>query len=312
MNTILVTAYESPDLDGTACAIAYGEFLTKKGDDVIIGLFGTPHREAQFVFKTFNIPKPQAAEKILTDETKVIILDASELAGINKNIKPANVIKIIDHRKVNDTEKFPNATAQIELVGSCATLIAEKFANEHIEISEGSAALLYSAIVSNTVNFLANVTTERDRKMADWLLTKVKLPDNYIHDMFAAKSQFTKPLKEVFVDDFATFMFAQKTLGIAQLEIVDGEKFVNNNRDEIQKSLNQLKNEQRLDYIFLTTIDVEKGGNTFVVVDEGTKVLLEKGLLISFMGNIAKRPGGVMMRKTLTPILKELLERNII
>lgn len=52
---ILVTSLQNPDLDGTACALAYAEFLNKKGYDAIAGIFGVPHREAQFVLDKFNI-----------------------------------------------------------------------------------------------------------------------------------------------------------------------------------------------------------------------------------------------------------------
>jgi inorganic pyrophosphatase/exopolyphosphatase len=306
-HTIIVTAYENPDLDGTACACAYSEFLNKNGRHVQTGLFGTPHREAQFVIDMFHIPQPDPAEKFINEKTTYILLDASEIAGIAKTIKPEQVVEIIDHRKVTEIEKFPNAKAQIELVGSCATLIAEKFAESKTEISEHAAVLLYSAIVSNTVNFLANVTTDRDRKMAEWLQTKCTIPSTYTHDMFAAKSHFTKPIKQVLDDDFATFIFAGKHIGIAQLEIVDGGKFVHERKDEIITALSELKREQTLDYIFLTCVDVEKGGNTIVVIDTNTKELLEKALLVSFIGDVAKRQG-VMMRKTITPLLKAVLE----
>ena len=308
---ILLTGYVTPDLDGVACAIAYEEYLTQKGKNVQVAFFGKPQKEAQFVLDTFSIPQPLNAEQLLREDMNVILLDASDVSGIAKEIRPEQVIEVIDHRKINEVEKFPNAKIHIELVGSCATLIAEKFAKDTIAISENAAALLYSAIVSNTVNFLAGVTTDRDREMSAWLSEQITLPTNYIHAMFAAKSEFSKPLKEVFEDVFAVFTFNEKKLGIVQLEIIDGEKFVNNNRDAIQKALTSLQKEHLLDFIFLTVIDVEKGGNTFYTIDDLTSQLLEKGLLVTFMGNIAKRPG-VIMRKTMTPRLKDVLEKGLV
>lgn len=35
---VLIASYECPDLDGTACAFAYAEFLHKKGEQVIVAL----------------------------------------------------------------------------------------------------------------------------------------------------------------------------------------------------------------------------------------------------------------------------------
>lgn len=191
---IIVTGYSNPDLDGIASTIAYGELLKKQGKNARVALFGTPHREAQFVFKTFDIDKPAQAENILSQEDKLILVDASDLRGISNLIDPKQVIEIIDHRKINQADKFPNAKIQIELVGSCATLIAEKFFKEKVIITSSSAALLYSAIISNTVNFQANITTDRDKKMSYRLVRQFNLPKGYTHKMFVAKSVFNKGL----------------------------------------------------------------------------------------------------------------------
>lgn len=304
----LATAYSNPDLDGTACAFAYTEYLQKKGNkDAICALFGTAHREAQFVFRTFNIPTPQDAEKLLEADTKVIILDASDLRGISNKINPSQVVEIIDHRRIHSADSFPKAKVQIELVGSAATLIAEKFYTDKIEVSPDSAALLYSAIISNTVNFQANVTTDRDKLMAEWLQTNFTIPANYIHDMFADKSRFVKPLKETIEDDFASFEFANKQVGIAQLEIVEVDKFIQNNRQELEESLQKLKQERSLDYIFLTAIDLIQATNTFFATEADSQELVSKAIKVIFNNNIAVKKG-IMMRKTIAPLIKEVLE----
>ncbi|MBU1000825.1 DHH family phosphoesterase [Patescibacteria group bacterium] len=307
---IIITGYSNPDLDGTASAIAYAELLKKQGKNTTAALFGIPHREAEFVFKTFNIDKPAQAENILNQEDKLILVDASDLRGISNLIDLKQVIEVIDHRKVNQADKFPNAKIQIELVGSCATLIAEKFFTKKIIITSSSAALLYSAIISNTVNFQANVTTERDKKMCNWLVGQFDLPKDYVHKMFVAKSVFGKPLKKVFSDDFATFEFRSKLLGIAQLEIVNTDDFINKNKDEIQKILTEIKEERNLDLIFLSVINLEKIKNTFIVIDESSKKLLEQALNVRFENNISHQEG-IMMRKTIVPMVKELLISNM-
>jgi manganese-dependent inorganic pyrophosphatase len=308
-NSIIVTGYESPDLDGVACAVGYAEFLSKKGKEAIAVTFGNLQREAEFVLRTTNSIFPPKGEELLENDTPVILVDASDLVGISKKIDPQQVIEIFDHRMINDAEKFSNATKHIEAVGSCATLIADRFFAEDIPISEGAAIALYAAIISNTINFNASVTTDRDRKMAAWLNEKASVPANFIHSMFAYKSQITKPLKDVFDQTIAHFIFNNQKIVIVQIELIDAENFVRNNLKEISRVLEVYKHAENADFVFLTSIDVEKGGNIFVVTDDETKVLLEKALVVSFMGYIAKR-SGIIMRKTITPILKQLLEQN--
>lgn len=307
MVKLLVTTYKDPDLDGTACAFGYAEFLNKNNKNAIAAVFWTPHRESQFVLKEFNIPDLRNAESLINNINWIIIVDASDLRGLSNQIQPEKVIEVIDHRKSHEAHNFPNAKIQIELVGSAATLIAEKFYLNKIAISKEAAALLFSAIISNTINFQANVTTKRDHEMSDWLQTKFHLPVDYIHKMFLDKSQFRKTLKETLIDDFATFHFNNQNLGIAQLEIINVNNFIKENSLEIKRILEELKKEKWVELIFLTCIDLENACNQIIVVDKSTENLVKEALKITFKNGISKR-NGIIMRKEIVPLIKEILE----
>ncbi|MFZ3077735.1 MAG: DHHA2 domain-containing protein [Candidatus Aenigmatarchaeota archaeon] len=302
MKRIIITSYDTMDLDGSSCVFAYAELLRKQGKDATAAIFETLKKEAEFVFRKFNIPPLEDANKIVKD-SDVILVDASDLK-ISSKIKPEQVVEIIDHRKIHEAHKFPNAKVQIELVGAAATMVAEKFYNSKFEPSKESAILLYSAIVSNTINFQANVTSERDRKMADWLKSRVSLPKDYTHELFAAKSEFDKPLKEIFMEYFSSPVFGKMKFGIVQLEIVDVEEFVSENMKQIEETLSEIKEEQKVDKTFLTCIDVEKGFNIFVAFDADVRKIIEEVLEVKFAGNAAKR-NGIIMRKEIVPLLKE-------
>ncbi len=302
MSFALVIPYSNPDLDGTACAEAYAEYLNKQGENSKAAVFGTPHREAQYVLEKIE-EQPKDASDLVDDAEDVIIVDASDLRGISNRVNPENVTEIVDHRKEHHADQFPNADAQIELVGAAATLIAEKFHKNNIDISEESAILLYGAIISNTMNFQANVTTERDKKMAKWLQKQVEVEPDFGRKMFEHKSEFNEPIKEVFLGDFSTVTYNQEDIGIAQLEIVDVNQFVEQNRAEIQEALEEIKEEQSLDYIFLTCADLEDGFNHFVTIDTETTNLLSEALNVEFSENEAIRQD-VLLRKEIIPKLK--------
>ncbi len=154
------------------------------------------------------------------------------------------------------------------------------------------------------------MTTERDRQMADWLKFRFILPPSYIEEMFAAKSQFTKPLIDVFLDEFAVFSGAGYRLVIVQLEIVRAFEFVNKNLAEIKNILAKLKLENHLNFIFLSCIDVREGCNEIVVVDDQTKRLLQDVLEVKFENGIGKREE-VIMRKEILPLLMERFNSKI-
>ncbi len=305
---ILVATYPSPDLDGFACSVAYTELLQKNGKDAHEGIFGTPHDEAQFVCDYLQYDPPSSLDN--TDNfNQIILVDCSELNGLHKSIKPKGVIEIVDHRMQNDADQFPNAMIQIEKVGSAATLIAEKFATQNTRPSKESAMLLYSAIVSNTLNFKATVTTERDRKMAQWIHNMIDIPDDYIHQMFMSKSINLEgqKLQDRIQSDFAWFNIADKKVSIIQLEIVGTETLVSKHRSEIIEASKHALKEFELNFAFASLIDLEKGYNLFVTDHQPSQKLLTHIFDVKFHNNVAKRDG-LIMRKEITPLIKIALE----
>jgi manganese-dependent inorganic pyrophosphatase len=308
MNDILITSYQSPDLDGFACAYAYTEFLNKAGTMAVLGINGQPHEEAWFLLNKYSIPY-QNQNLNPADFNRIILVDASELNGIDPRINPNQVVEIMDHRKINEMDKFKNAKVQIELVGSAATLIAERFIRENIEVSRSSAILLYGAIVSNTLNFQANVTTDRDRQAAEYLAKVFQPEPNFALEMFKAKSHITKEnLQGRIEHDFASFDFGKK-LGIGQLEMIDAESFIIELKTEVLEILNHLKQKENLDLIFLSVIDLNHNQNVFVTDDKATQELLATIFNLTFTSNIAQR-AGLIMRKETTPLIKENLKRS--
>ncbi len=304
MDPIVVTSYTEPDLDGFSCAVAYAEFLRKTGVPAVVRFFGEPHVEAKYLVEKFglNITEDKSA-----DLARVALVDASELRDLDKFIKPENVVEIIDHRKVNDASLFKNAKIQIEFVGSAATLIAEKFHAKGIEISTVAATLLYGAIVSNTLNFRAKVTTDRDRQMAAWLDEKLKFDQAFIDEMFLAKSDVAgEKLKERIIADFAWFSFGGRKIGFAQLEIVDAHGVALNREEEILDILVDIKESEHLDDIFISLIDLGGFCNLFITASPALRSTLAEVLHIEFDGALAIQ-SGFIMRKELVPLLRERL-----
>lgn len=306
MAQIITTSYKNADLDGVACALAYAEFLKKHEKKAKAEIAGNPHKEAKFVLDKLGISTGFEMPEVVPSDCQIIFLDASDIESLPNGIEAKQVIEVIDHRQFNDVERFSNAKIQLELVGACATLIAEKFFNTNTDISAESAALLYTAIVSNTLNFKGSVTTDRDIQMAKWLKEKVSIPENLEVEMFEYKSNLNQPIKDVLVSDFKTFDLNGKKVSIAQLEILDKNDYIKNNFFEIQECLKELKQQFNLDNIFLNFIDLEKGANVFVANDKDTQELVEKVLGVKFENNLATS-NQMWLRKQIYPLIKNIL-----
>lgn len=310
MKPILVTCYVNPDLDGIAGAIAYGEFLQKTGKDALVGIIGEPHDEAKYILDRFGFEYPQTI-KNADNFNEVILVDASDLNGLEGKVSAEKVVEIIDHRKVHEADKFPKAKAQIELVGAAATLVAEKFMKNNVDISKESATLVYGAIISNTLNFKGSVTTDRDKIVAKWLNKVAKLPEDFWKDLFIAKSDLSgNKLAERIEGDFAWFVMGDKKVGIAQVEMIGAKKLVDERSGEIVQVLEKIKKEMSLDFIFQNTIELDDVKNFFVVQDPETQKLLEKVLKVQFTGVVAEQPN-LIMRKQIVPLLKQEIENYL-
>lgn len=308
MKPILITGYVNPDLDAVAGTFAYSEFLNKTGKNSVVGLIGEPHDEAKYILNTYNIKKPQILSNV-DDFDEVILVDASDLIGIEGKIDPEKVIEIIDHRKVHEADKFPNAKVQIELVGSASTLVAEKFIKNNIEISKESATLLCGAITSNTLNFKGGVTTDRDRVAFEYLNNIAQLPPNFSNELFKAKSDLTgDKLKERILGDLAWFNMGNKKVGIAQIEMVGAKDLIEDRLNDILKILEEIKEEMGLDFIFQNTIELDECKNYFIANNNEAQKILEEILSIKFNGTVAEKPN-LIMRKQIVPLLKERLEK---
>jgi manganese-dependent inorganic pyrophosphatase len=286
------------------------ELLRAQGKDAKAVVFGTPSLEARWITQTFGIAMPPDGSANLANAASVMIVDVSDPRELAEELPPTLITEIIDHRTVVYTNDFANAKAiQIELVGSCGTLVAERFAHPNIQPSKDAARLLVGAIVSNTVNFRSPGTTDRDRSMADWLKPFADLPDTFVRDMFIAKSDLRgDELRKALVGDYITKDFGGKRIGIFQLEVVDVDKVMAGRREEIDKVVQEENGREKFDYLFLNGLDTLAGTCTLIAFDDASRALAEQALGRTFVGD-RSTVGHIVMCKQITPKLQAYLER---
>lgn len=306
--SILVTAKVNPDLDGVACAYAYSRLLNMQGKKATEGIFGRMHAEASYLVDRFGIN--DVAHDVADTFDSFILVDASDMAGMPSLIRRDAVAEVIDHREVNRaSELFPNAKIQIEMVGSAATLIAEKYRSSQHAIDAHSCILLFGAIYSNTLNFQASIATDRDKMAADWLRSQAAIPESLVDDMFDAKTRFaSQNLGIALENDSKQFTFGGCRIGIAQLEITNLQNLVETRLDDIHAELGRMKNKHQLDAALLTGIDLKEGCNIFVTKDVIMQSALASVFQIDFEKGMSKK-NGALLRKQLAPLLKRAMEK---
>lgn len=153
------------DIDGYASCLAYRELLRMQGVESKFVTFASLNYSV--TKSLLNLPYSMDKYKVNTDD-QFIILDLSNKDFLPNFVKEENIIELIDHH--SGFEKYwndkLNEKSIIEQIGSVATIIVEKYEQSNLieRMDKNIAKLLMAAILDNTLNFTAKITSERDKK----------------------------------------------------------------------------------------------------------------------------------------------------
>ena len=154
------------DIDAYASCIAYRELLKLQGKENTIAVSNGVKNES-ITDTILNLSLQLDDKTQWNQQDNIIVIDVSDPNYIDSMVVEENMIEIIDHHTGFEQfwkEKL-GEKAQIEFIGSCATLIFEKWeqAGYIDKMDKQIARLLCYAILDNTLNFKSKVTTVRDR-----------------------------------------------------------------------------------------------------------------------------------------------------
>ena len=165
---IVITAGQKySDIDILACAVAYKNLCDLQGRPAKVVLPGPINSSVTEEIKTwdFTIENELIGEP---DSHEYVLVDVSQPNYFAKFVIQEKIVEIYDHHcEFEDywKEKLHNK-AVIDPIGACATLIWEEFVKANLadKISPVSANLLSTAILSNTLNLQAQITSPRDKQ----------------------------------------------------------------------------------------------------------------------------------------------------
>ena len=280
------------DIDAYATCIGYRELLKLKGIEAKAITTAKLNESVTKSLLKLNIRldeyKPQE-----TDE--FIVIDVSDKEYFDNIVKLDNIIEIIDHH-VGFEEEWKQKLGEksnIEFIGAVATIIVEAYENENLldKMNSDVAYLLMAAILDNTLNFKAKITTERD-KIAYEKLEKIVGNNEYSERYFLeCQHDIEENLAEAIsndtkldnINEIIPYVFGQLT--------VWDKKNIINNKKIIYDVLNSFGNEWMMNLICL------KDGKSYIVCENpNVKTRLEKLMENKFIEDIMTLPE-VWLRK---------------
>lgn len=273
------------DIDSLACVIAYEELLKKSNVEVTHYLVDSFTENIPQVVKEFGYTT-NTKIPIINDETRFVIVDTSRPEYFPDFIKLEKIEKIFDHHF--GYEKYwqdkIGENSHIREIGACATLIYEEWVKAGMlpSISQLSANLLITAIISNSLNFKASVTKEEDKvaykSLMEYGTVSTEWPEVYFSTV--SSNIYSNPIRAL-QKDTKTFVIEGKTVNIGQLEVWESSKLF---KDGYKNIIDHIKKDKYKG--FVTIADISNGFNSIICIDPEFKDLLKRKLGFTFDGDM--------------------------
>ena len=206
---------------------------------------------------------------------KVILVDHNETRQAANGIEEADVVEILDHHRIADV-MTANPIQFLNLpVGSTATIVTMEFRKHGVEVPRGIAAVLLSAIMTDTVILKSPTATAIDRDQVDYLAGILGVdPTEFGLSVFRTRGgEDDMPVDKLVEADSKEFQLGDSTVLIAQHETVDLPA-VMAREAEIRAHMASLRELHGYEFVLLMVTDIMAEGSQFVV--EGNRRVVNR------------------------------------
>ena len=308
-NKVYIIGHKSPDLDSVAAAIAYADFKNKveKTDKYVPAVAGEINQETKYTLDKFGFEKPEVLEDASGKE--IVLVDHNEFSQAADGVEEAFISEVLDHHKVNFKYDNPIVFCVCPWGATCS-IVARKYFNKNLEISEKLAGLMLSAILVDTVITKSPTCTNYDKKIIEDLsdLAGIQNWQEFGMELFQVRSS-VKDLKasEIIKGDFKDFNFKNGKVGIGQVETVNLDEF-KEKESELFSALDDLRREGEYHTVVLFITDIIKEGSKFLVSSEDN-LMVEQSLNSKLENNKAYLDGVISRKKQVAPKFAEVFDK---
>lgn len=305
MEKVFIFGHKSPDTDSITSSLVMENLERKMGNTETKSYrLGNLNKETEFVLNYFHIEAPEFLES-LEEKAKVILVDHNSFAQSVQGIEKADILKVVDHHCISNFETKAPLYYIAEPVGCTATILYELYMMNKIEIEPKIAALMTSAIISDTLLFKSPTCTKKDEEVARELAKIANIDiESYGMEMLKAGTDLS---------DFS----AEELINIDSKELeANGLKFqvaqvntaciedVLKDKDNIEKAMRDFINTNQVGLFMLAITDIINSNSQIIVLGDRANVV-EKAFNVKLEDNMAFLPGVVSRKKQIVPVIKE-------
>ena len=241
---------------------------------------------------------------------QVILVDHNEKNQAVDGIEEADVLEIIDHHRLSSIETMGPVFFRNQPVGCTATIIYQMYQEEGVEVEPTIAALLCSAIISDTLMFRSPTCTSLDEASARSLARAANINiEELALEMFNAGSNLKgKSAEEIIFLDFKQFTVNETVIGVGQVNSMSADE-LKEIKATVLPHLDSARKSHGLDMVFfmLTNIVTESSELLCCGPDAREKVMSAYDLREDTEDLLLK--GVVSRKKQLVPTLVGALQQ---
>ena len=154
---------------------------------------------------------------------RLILVDHNEYSQSVEGIEEADVIEVIDHHRIGDLSTTRPIHFRNEIIGSTASIITKIYREQAVEIPKDIAALLLSAMISDTLNFRSPTTTQQDRDLGKYLSDYTGLDtEKLAKDIFEVTSSLKKKsYEDIITQDTKKFTISGQRVMVSQVVVYE-------------------------------------------------------------------------------------------
>lgn len=190
-------------------------------------------------------------------QKQVILVDHNEKTQAVDGIDEAEILEIIDHHRLGGLDTVGPVYFRNQPVGCTATIVYAMYRENNVEIDKTMAALLCSAIISDTLLFRSPTSTIVDKMVATELaqIAEVDL-EELAKSMFRAGSDLKgKTAEEICFQDFKPFNVGNVKFGVGQISSMDTDELVEI-KDMLNPYLETAAKIHKLDMVFIMLTNI--------------------------------------------------------
>lgn len=240
---------------------------------------------------------------------QVILVDHNEPGQAVDGIQEADILEIIDHHRIGGMYTFQPVYFRNEPVGCTATIIYLKYRELGIEIPKNIAALLCSAILSDTLAFHSPTCTVIDKDAVEKLAEIAEIePGELARSMFAAGSHLTeRSPEEIFYQDYKKFKIGSTTMGVGQVNSMSREE-LSGIEERLKPYILGIMKRSDIKMLFFMMTNIIEESSRILFAGDGAREVIEEAFGVKAEGNVCEVPKLVSRKKQFVPGISTTLQ----